>query len=412
MTGQGVVSSDGAYVEESTSDEAATVLLGRRSECQKIDRILLAARAGHGGSIMIYGDPGIGKSTLLDYAVATVAGFQVLRAVGNEAEKELAFSGAQQLCASSLAILDDLPAPYRDALGVAFGLVAGSAPDRLFVGLALLHLLSQSASKKPLLCVVDDAQWLDRESAQALAIAARRVGSERIAFLFGARTVSSDFDGLPRLHIDGLDAAHARTLLWSALPNPFDEHVFERILAETRGNPLALLELPRGLTSAELAGGFALPASGPMAGQIEASFQRRIAKLPAASRRLLLVAAAEPTGDAALVWRAAQELGADDSAGADIEADGLMEMSPRVIFRHPLVRSAVYESALPADRRAAHRALAEATETGVDPDRRAWHPRRPHGIPTTKSQRNWRLRPSGRRRGRLRRGRSIPGASS
>jgi DNA-binding CsgD family transcriptional regulator len=357
----------------SSSDEAATVVLGRGSEREILDRVLNRALSGHGSTIVIHGQPGIGKSTLLSYAVDSAAGFQVLRAVGNEAENELPFAAAQQLCLPSLATLEELPAPQRDALGVAFGQVAGPAPDRLFVGLALLGLLSRLASKAPVLCVVDDAQWLDRESAQAFAIVARRLGSEHIAFLFGARAVPSDLSGLPGLPIEGLGRADARDLLRSALPDPFDEHVLERIVAETRGNPLALLELPHGLTPTELAGGFALPVSVPVVGRIEASFQRRISRLPAPSRRLLLVAAAEPTGDPGLVWRAAKHLGVDESAAAAVEADGLLEMSPRVIFRHPLVRSAVYEAESPADRRDAHRALAEATETVVDPDRRAWH---------------------------------------
>ena len=373
MTVQGVIPSDLVDAAMSSSGEDSTVLLGRRSECLVLDRVLGAAQTGQGGTIVMCGEPGIGKSTLLDYAVDSASGFQVLRAVGNEAEKELPFAAAQQLCVPTSDTLRELPAPHRDALGVAFGHVAGSPPDRLFVGLALLGLLSQLASDRPVLCVVDDAQWLDRESAQAFAIAARRLGSEQIAFLFGARTVPNDLNGLPCLPVFGLGQADARALLRSALPDPFDEHVLERIVAETRGNPLALLELPHGLTPAELAGGFALPASVPMAGRIEASFQRRIAKLPSSSRRLLLVAAAEPTGDPGLVWRAAQYLGVDESAGAEVEAHGLLEVSPRVIFRHPLVRSAVYEAAAPVDRRDVHRALAAATDTGADPDRRAWH---------------------------------------
>lgn len=353
------------------------MLLGRRDECAMLDRVLDAARTGRGGAVLLHGEPGVGKSTLLGYAMDAAAGFQVLRAVGNEAERELPFAAAQQLCVPRLAAVEELPAPQRDALGVAFGRVAGSAPDRLFVGLALLSLLSRSAADRPVLCVIDDAQWVDRESVQAFAIAARRLGSEHVAFLFGARTVPDDLSGLPSLAVDGLGPADARTLLRSALPDPFDEHVLERILAETRGNPLALLELPRGLTSAELAGGFALPvprpAALPVAGRIEESFRRRIDRLPAPSRRLLLVAAAEPTGDPGLVWRAAQHLGIDESAAAAIEADGLLEISARVIFRHPLIRSAVYQAASPDDRRAAHRALARATEAQVDPDRRAWH---------------------------------------
>jgi DNA-binding CsgD family transcriptional regulator len=373
VTGPNVLPPDSVFAAVPSSEQASTALLGRQSECQVLDGVLRAARAGHGSTIVICGEPGIGKSTLLDYAMHSAAGFQVLRALGNEAEKELPFAAAQQLCVPSLAILQELPAPHRDALGVAFGDIAGSPPDRLFVGLALLGLLSQLASEQPVLCVIDDAQWLDRESANAFAIAARRLGSEQIAFLFGARTVPTDLNGLPCLPVFGLGQADARALLSSALPDPFDEHVLERIVAETRGNPLALLELPRGLTPAELAGGFALPASVPIAGRIEASFRRRIAKLPTSSRRLLLVAAAEPTGDPALVWRAAQRLGVDESAGAEVEADGLLEMCPQVIFRHPLVRSAVYEAATAAERRDVHRALADATEAGFDPDRRAWH---------------------------------------
>jgi DNA-binding CsgD family transcriptional regulator len=373
MTVQGVTPSEGDDAAMTSSEGDPTALLGRRSECQILDGVLGAAQAGHGGTVVICGEPGIGKSTLLEYAMNSAAGFQVLRAVGNEAEKELPFAAAQQLCVPTLDTLHELPAPHRDALGVAFGHVAGSPPDRLFVGLALLGLLSQFASDQPVLCVVDDAQWLDRESAQAFAIAARRLRSEHIAFIFVARTVPTDLNGLPCLPVFGLSQADARALLRSALPDPFDERVLERILAETRGNPLALLELPRGLTPAELAGGFTLPASVPMAGRIEASFQRRIAKLRLSSRRLLLVAAAEPTGDPDLLWRAAQHLGVDESAGAEVEADGLLEVSPQVIFRHPLVRSAVYEAAAPADRREVHRALADATDAAIDPDRRAWH---------------------------------------
>jgi DNA-binding CsgD family transcriptional regulator len=354
-------------------EQASTALFGRVSECQVLDRVLGSARAGRGGAIVICGEPGIGKSTLLDYAVDSAAGFQVLRAVGNQAERELPFAAAQQLCVPSSARLQELPEPHRDALGVAFGQIAGPAPDRLFVGLALLGLLSQISSKEPVLCVIDDAQWLDRESAQAFAIAARRLGSEHIAFLFGARIAPLDLDGLPRLSVDGLGQVDARALLRSALPDPFDEHVLERIVAETRGNPLALLELPRGLTPAELAGGFGLPASVPMAGRIEASFQRRITKLPPSSQRLLLVAAADPTGNPALVWRAARHLELDESPDSEVEADGLLEMSPHVVFRHPLVRSAVYEAATPADRREVHRALAYATDAELDFDRRAWH---------------------------------------
>jgi DNA-binding CsgD family transcriptional regulator len=373
MTGQGIAFFDDVDGETASSEVTRAELLGRRNERAILDRVLNGARSGHGGTIVMHGDPGIGKSSLLGYAMDSAAGFHVLRAVGNEAENELPFAAAQQLCIPCSSALDELPAPQGDALRVAFGHSAGTVPDRLFVGLALVGLLTQAASESPVLCLIDDAQWLDRESARAFAIVARRLGSEQIAFLFAARAVPSELKGLPDLPVAGLGRADARVLLRSALPSPFDEHVFERILAESRGNPLALLELPHGLTPAELAGGFALPTSAPLAGRIEACFRRRIARLPPPSRALLLVAAAEPTGDPVLVWRAAQRLGVDESAGVALEADGLLEMSSRMIFRHPLVRSAVYEAASPAERRNVHRALAEATEVGVDRDRRAWH---------------------------------------
>ncbi len=355
------------------SGEAPTVLLGRRNEREILDGVLNGARSGHGRSIVIRGDPGIGKSTLLDYAIDSATGFQVLRAVGNESEKEFPFAAAHQLCTPSLATLEELSASQRDVLQVAFGNVAGPAPDRLSVGLALLGLLSQLASKNSVLCIIDDAQWLDRDSVQAFAIVARRIESERIAFLFGARTAPDELNGLKDLVVEGLDTAEASVLLRSAIAGPFDQHVFNRIIAETRGNPLALLELHRGLTSAELAGGFALPVSVPLAARIEASFRRRMANLPLSSRRLLLVAAADPTGDPVLVWRAARRLGVDESAADGVEAAALLEMSRRVIFRHPLVRSATYNAATPAERREVHRALADATDAGEDPDRRAWH---------------------------------------
>jgi DNA-binding CsgD family transcriptional regulator len=352
---------------------APTVLLGRPNERGLLDRLLERARTGHGGTVVIHGEPGIGKSTLLSYATESATAFQVLRAVGNEAENELPFAAAQQLCMPGMAVLEGLPAPQREALGVAFGHIAGAAPDRLLVGLAILGLLSKLASEDPVLCIVDDAQWLDRESARAFALVARRLGSEHMAFLFAARAVPSELKGLPTLPVDGLGAAEARALLRSALAAPFDEHVLERILAEARGNPLALLELPHGLTAVGLAGGFALPVSVPLAGRIEASFRRRMMTLPSPSRRLLLLAAAEPTGDPGLLWRAAQKLGVDESAADDVETDGLLEMSPRVIFRHPLVRSSVYQAASPAERREVHRALAAVTDSDVDPDRRSWH---------------------------------------
>ena len=268
-------------------------------------------------------------------------------------------------------VLDRLPVPQRDALGVAFGLSAGNVPDRFLVGLAVLSLLSEVAEERPLVCVVDDAHWLDRASAQAFVFVARRLLAESVALVLATRDPGDELEGLPRLVVGGLPDGDARALLGSALGVPLDERVRERLVAETRGNPLALLELPRGLTAAELAGGFGLLDVPGLRGRIEESFQRRFAGLPAETQRLLLVAAAEPLGDPVLVWRAAGRLGIGVEAGAD--TDGLLTIGTRVTFRHPLVRSSVYRAASPEERQAVHRALADATDPEVDPDRRAWH---------------------------------------
>jgi DNA-binding CsgD family transcriptional regulator/tetratricopeptide (TPR) repeat protein len=267
--------------------------------------------------------------------------------------------------------LDRLPAPQEDALAVAFGLRAGDAPDRFLVGLAVLNLLSEAAQEQPLLCVVDDAQWLDRASLHALVFVARRSLAESLALLFATREASDELEGLPKLGVDGLRNGDARALLRSALRVPLDERVRDRLVAETRGNPLALLELPRGLTPAQLAGGFGLLDASGLSGRIEESFRRRLAGLPAETQRLLLVAAAEPVGDPVLLWQAAARLGIGAEAAAD--TDGLLTIGTRVTFRHPLVRSAVYRAASPDERRSAHHALADTTDPEFDPDRRAWH---------------------------------------
>jgi len=297
----------------------------------------------------------------------------VSRTVGNEAEHELPFAALQQLCAPGLTDLSQLPEPQREALGVTFGLVSGAPPDRLLVNLAVLSLLSRLAGKQPLLCVVDDTQWLDQESAQALAFVARRLATESIAFVFGSRAVTETIRGLPTLELAELDPASSLALLRSVLPERIDEKVLDRVVAEAGGNPLALLELPRGLAPGKLFGGFALPAAVPMASRIEAAFRRRLASLPVQSRRLLLVAAAEPTGDPALVWRAATQVGVTSSAAEAVVDEGLLDMNPLVAFRHPLVRSAIYHAATPEEQRDVHRALAAATDPALDPDRRAWH---------------------------------------
>jgi DNA-binding CsgD family transcriptional regulator len=347
-------------------------LLGRERQRVALDRLLEAARDGHGGVLVVHGEPGVGKTALLEYAGEAGREFRVLQTVGVEGEMELPYAALQQLCSPILDRLERLPDPQRDALGVAFGLSAGQAPNPFLVGLAALGLLSEASQERPLLCCVDDAQWLDRASARALAFVARRLLAEKIALVFGARELGSALAGLSELHVEPLGHRDARTLLESVLPARLDEHVLDRVVLETRGNPLALLELPRGMTPVQLAGGFGLPAV-PLSRSIEESFTRRLAKLPGDARRLLLIAAADPTGDPAVVWRAAEQLGIPESIAETVEAEDALELGVRVVFRHPLVRSAVYRAAGLKERRAVHRALAEATDPEIDPDRRAWH---------------------------------------
>jgi DNA-binding CsgD family transcriptional regulator len=349
----------------------AEVLRDRRSERAVLESMLEGVRNGESRVLVVCGEPGVGKTALLESAISSASGFRVVRAVGVESEMELAFAALQQLCVPLLDRLEQLPAPQRDALGVAFGLRAGNTPDRFLVGLAALSLLSEAAEEQPLLCIVDDVQSLDRASAQALVFVARRLFAESVALVLATREQGDEFEGLPRLVVEGLPADDARALLASALGVPLDERVREQLVAETRGNPLALLELPRGLTPAQLAGGFGLLDAPTLSGRIEHSFQRRFAGLPAETQRLLLVAAAEPLGDPVLVWQAAGRLGIGFEAAAD--TDGLLEIGTRVTFRHPLVRSSVYRAASIKERQAVHRALADATDSDVDPDRRAWH---------------------------------------
>jgi DNA-binding CsgD family transcriptional regulator len=348
-------------------------LIGREREREVLDRLLDGVRGGRGGVLVADGEAGVGKTALLDYAVEAAREFRIARTSGVEGEMELPFAAVQQLCSPFLDLMDRLPQPQHEALGVAFGLITGPAPNPFLLGLAVLGLLSEAAEERPLLAVVDDAHWLDRASARTLAFVARRLLAEKIALVFAAREPGDLFAGLPELHVLSLGHRDARTLLESALPARLDEHVLERIVVETRGNPLALLELPRGLSPTQLAGGFGLPAAVPLSASIEESFTRRLANLPGDARRLLLVAAADPVGDPALVWRAAQQLGIPGSVAETVEAEGLLELGARVVFRHPLVRSAVYRAAGLKERRAVHRALAEATDPEIDPDRRAWH---------------------------------------
>jgi DNA-binding CsgD family transcriptional regulator len=349
------------------------MLVGRRTESEALARLLVDARSRRGAVLTLSGDPGVGKTALLEQMLDSASGFRVARAVGVESEAELAFAALQQLCAPMLGQLDRLPGPQRDALGAAFGLTAESVPERLLVGLAALTLLSTTADEQPLLCIVDDAQWLDQASAQALGFVARRLLADPVAIVIATRVPRAEFGGLPELEIEGLDDADARALLASVVRGPLDERVADRIVAEARGNPLALLELPRGFSAADLELGFELPGAKAVAGRIEETFLHRAQELPDATRQLLLVASAEPLGEPTRLRRAADILGIDlDAAKAAADA-GLMEIDGQVRFRHPLVRSAIYQAASPVERRDAHRALAEATDPETDPDRRAWH---------------------------------------
>jgi DNA-binding CsgD family transcriptional regulator len=351
------------------------VFLGRRSERALLDALLARVRAGRSDVLVLRGEAGIGKTALLDYLIERASDCRVARAVGVQADTELAFAGLQQLCGPLLDQLDRLPAPQRDAILVAFGLTVGPVPDRFLVGLGVLGLLSKAAEDRPLVCIVDDAQWLDRSSAQVLAFVARRLLAESVALVFAVREPSEqqDLAGLPELVVEGLEDADARALLASVISGRLDEQAVQCVIAEIRGNPLALLELPRGLTAAEFAGGFGVSASVPLSVRLEESFLERLRLLPTETQQLLLVAAAESVGDPVLLWRAAEQIGLGVEAAAPAEAVGLLELSSRVRFRHPLVRSAIYRAATLADRQAAHRALAEATDPKIDPDRRAWH---------------------------------------
>jgi DNA-binding CsgD family transcriptional regulator len=344
------------------------MLLDRLPERAALSGLLEAARAGRSGVVVMRGEPGVGKTVLLEYAVESAAGLRVARVAGVESEMELAFAALQQLCAPMLDKLEGLPDPQREALGVAFGLKLGPAPDRFLVGLATLSLLSEAAEQQPLLCVIDDAQWLDRASALVLAFVARRLLAEPVALVFATREPGEEFRGLPELLVGGLGEGDARELLSSVIGGPLDERVRDRIVAETRGNPLALLELPRGVPGVP-----GVPGMPGLSGQIEDSFRRRLETLPAATQRLMLVAAAEPAGEPTLVWRAAERLGIGAGAVAPAADAELLTIGERVTFRHPLVRSAVYRAASSAERRAAHQALADATDPLADPDRRAWH---------------------------------------
>jgi DNA-binding CsgD family transcriptional regulator len=350
-----------------------TVLRGREQECAHIDDLLARARAGEGGSLVLRGEPGIGKSALLEYAQASAAGLQIARTVGIESEREMAYAALHQLCAPMLPNLDTLPTQQAAALGTALGVRSGEQPDRFLVSLGALGLLSEAAASSPLVCVIDDAQWIDSSSLDVFTFLARRIEVDALAVVFATREELGALRGIPEVVVPGLATAEAEAMLASVMPGQLDRRVRDRILTETRGNPLALLELPRGIDPHDAAGGFGLPAPAALASRIEEEFLRRVRALPESTQELLLVAAAEPVGDPALLIRAARLLDADLHDAEPAERDGLFAIGDHVTFRHPLVRSAIYKAATADQRRRTHAALAQATDRELDRDRYAWH---------------------------------------
>ncbi|MGH3254395.1 MAG: helix-turn-helix transcriptional regulator [Streptosporangiaceae bacterium] len=348
-------------------------LRGRSAEVSALAGLVAAVRAGESRVLVVRGEAGVGKTALLDYLARQAQGCRVVRAAGVQSEIEFAFAGLHQLLAPMLDRVEQLPVPQREALRTVFGISTGPPPDRFLVALAVLSLLAETAGERPLVCVIDDQQWLDRASAQALGFVARRLVADPVGLVFAARVPGEELAGLPELEVEGLAEGDARALLDTALTGPLDTRVRDQIVAEAGGNPLALLELPRGMTPAELAGGFGLPGAGSLTGRIEDSFRRQLDALPEQTRRLLLLAAADPSGDSSLVRRAAGRMGIGVQADTPaLEAD-LAEFGVRVRFRHPLVRSVAYRSASFQERQQVHGVLAEATDPVADPDRRAWH---------------------------------------
>jgi DNA-binding CsgD family transcriptional regulator/tetratricopeptide (TPR) repeat protein len=360
-------------VSTDSSRVLVTALTDRRRERDTLDQLIEAVRAGDSRALVIRGDPGVGKTALLDYLAGQAQGCRVARAAGVQSEMELAFAGLHQLCTPMLDHVGSIPPPQRDALQIAFGITVGPPPDRFMVGLAVLSLLSEVAGERPVICLIDDEQWLDQASAQALGFTARRLGAEPVGLVFAARVAGDELAALPALEVGGLRDDDARVLLERAFAGPLDAQVRDLIIAETRGNPLALLELPRGLSAAELAGGFGLPGTAPLTGAIEDSFARQLETLPPQTQRLLQLAAADPSGDRALLWRAAGRLGIPVQARVAAVTAGLAKFDAGVRFRHPLIRSVAYRSAAMPERRQLHAALAEVTDPQADPDRRAWH---------------------------------------
>jgi DNA-binding CsgD family transcriptional regulator len=352
---------------------AEEALRGRSRECAQINALVQNASRGTGGSLIFRGEAGIGKTSLLDYAASGRTGFRVARVGGVESEVELPYAALHQLCGKMLHLADRLPPPQADALGIALGQKSGEVPDRFHVSLAVLGLLSEAAREQPMLCLIDDAQWIDQPSLFALAFAARRVDADSLALVFTTRESLSSMAGIYEVTVGGLPDTDARELLASVVPGQLDERVRDQIIAETRGNPLALLELPHGLNTEELAGGFGFPKPVALSSRLEDGFLRRVRGLPEPTQLLLLLAASEPLGDPELLRRAGRALGLTDGHAVAAEVEGLFQIRERATFRHPLVRSAIYRAAPEDDRHRVHRALAGATDPDADADRRAWH---------------------------------------
>jgi len=325
--------------------------------------------------LVIRGEAGIGKTALMRYCARQASGCRLVQVDGVEFEMELPLAALHQLCGPLLSGLAALPEPQQRALRAAFGLAAEPAPDRFVLGLAVLSLLAENAAERPLVCLIDDAQWLDEASSQVLGFVGRRLLAESVLLLFAVREAAGErmFPGLPALTVEGLADEDARALLTAAIPGRLDGRVRDRIVAETGGNPLGLLELAAGMSEAELAGGFAGPPVASLPGRLQDHYLQRVRALPEPTQRLMLLAAADPTGDATLLWRAAPALGLGRDAAAAADADQLLRIGSHVRFRHPLVRSAAYTAGSPEDRRAAHLTLAEATDAQIDPERRVWH---------------------------------------
>ena len=352
------------------------MLLEREQECRELERLLAGARNGLSGVLVLRGEPGIGKTALLEHAVQQAGDMRVARAAGVESEMELGFAGLHQLLMPFLGGLGNLPARQREALDSVFGLTARAAPDRFLVGLATLTLITEAAVERPVLCVIDDAQWLDQASVPVLGFVARRLLADRVGMLFAVRDGephTAGFEGLPEWKIGGLSDEAAHELLAAAISQALDQRVARRIVAEAAGNPLAVLEFADELTPEELLGAASLARPLRSGGRLEKLFLSRVTALPQDARTLLLVAAADTSGDISVTWRAAERLGFSPEAAMVPGTERLLALAPRVQFHHPMMRSAAYHAARARERRRAHQALADVIDPARDPDARAWH---------------------------------------